>query len=412
MSNKNNAFSEKKGAHLSKIIGGTLLIVGTAIGGGMLALPVSASPGGFFNASLLLFGCWVLMTYSAFLILEINLWLPQNSNIISMAKATLGRKGEIIAWTSYLLLLYALICAYISSGTDIFHNLFQLIGINLPLWINSCLFVGVLGYVVYKGIESVDYVNRGLMTAKFAAYFLLVASVAPHIQLSNLQGGKASALIGSVTVMITSFGFASIIPSLRTYFNDDVKKLRLIITIGSLIPLLCYIIWILIILGVIPRNGSNSLDAVLHSGHSTTELTTSLSHFLNNPWITNFSRLFSSVCVATSFLGVSLGLSDFLADGFKIKKQGRGNVIIYAATFLPSLLIILFYPSIFILGISYAGIFCIILLALLPALMAYGGRYNKKIAHGYQVKGGKIALLILIVLISAIIVLSIKDSIS
>lgn len=403
---------KKQSSHLSKMIGGTLLIVGTAIGGGMLALPVAASPGGFFNSSLLLLLCWFLMTYSAFLILEVNLWLPPNSNIISMAKATLGRKGEVMAWTCYLLLLYALICAYISSGTDIFHNLFHLIGINLPLWLSSCLFVGILGFIVYKGIESVDYVNRGLMFAKLSAYILLVISISPHVQLSNLQGGKASALIGSVTVMITSFGFATIIPSLRAYFHDDVKKLRTIIMIGSLIPLICYIIWILVILGVIPRNGNNSLDAVLRSGHTTTELTTSLSIFLNNPWITNFSRLFSSICVATSFLGVSLGLSDFLADGLKVKKQGRGNLIIYSATFLPSLLIILFYPSIFILGISYAGIFCILLLALLPALMAYGGRYNKKIAHGYQPKGGKVTLIILILLVITIVIFSIKDSIS
>jgi tyrosine-specific transport protein len=37
-----------------KIIGGALLIVGTSIGGGMLALPIATAPSGFLGALLLL----------------------------------------------------------------------------------------------------------------------------------------------------------------------------------------------------------------------------------------------------------------------------------------------------------------------------------------------------------------------
>ena len=86
-----------------KLIGGILLIVGTSIGGGMLALPLSAAPGGFVSSSLLLFGCWLVMTFSAFLILEVNLRFPAGSNFISMAQGTLGKAGAWFAWLIYLL---------------------------------------------------------------------------------------------------------------------------------------------------------------------------------------------------------------------------------------------------------------------------------------------------------------------
>lgn len=396
----------------TKIIGGTLLIVGTTIGGGMLALPVAAAPGGFIHSAILLFACWAVMTLSALLILEVNLWLPTGSNIISMAKVTLGESGAVVAWLSYLLLLYSLLSAYTSSGTDILHSLLLLIGIELPLEFNSMLFVGLLGFVVYKGIQSVDYANRGLMFGKLSAYALLVISLAPHVDNANFQGGKAVALLGGTTVMITSFGFATIIPSLRAYYQSDVVKLRRTILVGSFIPLICYVAWIYVFLGVVPLSGDTALNEAMRTTHTTTELTAALSRALQNPWITEFSRFFTSICVATSFLGVSLGLSDFLADGLKIEKQGKGNLIIYSITFLPPLAIIFFYPDAFIIGISNAGIFCMILLVFLPALMVWRGRYHKNIATGYRVRGGKLSLLMLMLVASVIIGLGLVSNFS
>ncbi|WP_328287250.1 aromatic amino acid transport family protein, partial [Legionella pneumophila] len=104
----------------SKLIGGILLIVGTSIGGGMLALPVSTAEVGFTNSLFFLFFCWLVMTAGALLILEVNLRLPAGSNMISMAKSTLGLPGQVIAWITYLLLLYTLLAAYISGGSDVF----------------------------------------------------------------------------------------------------------------------------------------------------------------------------------------------------------------------------------------------------------------------------------------------------
>lgn len=378
----------------SKLIGGILLIIGTSIGGGMLALPISAASSGFIASSLLLFACWVIMTFCAFLVLEINLWLPKNSNIISMAKATLGTTGSLVAWFCYLMLFYCLLAAYISSGSDILHSFILKTGWASPNWFNAALFVILLGIVVYQGIQSVDYVNRALMFTKLGAYFILAACVVAYVNTEQLSNGNMHYLVASVTVMITSYGFATIVPSLRSYFNDDVKQLRKVILIGSLIPLTCYIIWDLVILGAIPTEGENGLLNMLSSGHSTTDLSHALSYYLNNNWITFFARVFTSVCVATSFLGVALAMSDFLADGLNLTKKGYDNVIIYSATFIPPFLISVFYPNAFIIGLSLGGIFCTILLVLYPGLMVWSGRYIKKFTSDYQVIGGKCSLLL------------------
>jgi tyrosine-specific transport protein len=63
----------------------------------------------------------------------------------------------------------------------------------------------------------------------------------------------------------------------------------------------------------------------------------------------------------------------------------------------PPVIIVMLKPGIFIAAIAYAGIYCIVLLAILPILMAWFGRYRKNLAVGYQVFGGKVLLAILLI---------------
>jgi len=382
----------------SKLIGGILLIVGTSIGGGMLALPVSTAEVGFGNSLFFLIACWLIMTSGALLVLEVNLRLPPGSNMISMAKSTLGLPGQIIAWITYLFLLYTLLAAYISGGSDVFNALLQKINVHLPTWVTSVVFTFIFSLIVYKGIRSVDYVNRGLMFGKLGVYILLVVIISAHISPTTLTGGSASAFTGMLMVLVTSFGFASIVPSLRDYFEDDIPTLRRVILLGSLIPLVCYIVWDAVIMGVVAREGSDGLIALMSSDHATSGLTEALNHSVHNRWISGFFGFFTSICMVTAFLGVSLGLFDFLADGLKLQKSGSQGKYTLALTFLPPLAVVLFNPGIYLHALSYAGVCCVILLLLLPAIMSWRGRKICVLATNEKqimVPGGNISLSIL-----------------
>ncbi|VVC75031.1 Tyrosine-specific transport protein [Aquicella siphonis] len=392
----------------SKLLGGILLVVGTTIGAGMLALPVATAQLGFWGSTVLLFACWGVMTACAFLFLEVNLWLPPNSNLVSMAGATLGKGGQAVAWVVYLVLLYSIICAYIAGGGDLFHYILATSGIQIPLSLASLLFTVLFGAVVYMGIRSVDYVNRGLMFGKLGALLLLICLVLPFVSSVNLSSGEFKNIVApsSLTVTAVSFGCLMIIPSLRTYFGEDVKTLRKAILIGTLIPLICYITWDMVIMGVIPLDGTPGLRAMLHSNSTNSDLVSALTTILQKDNVTVIAKFFTSICMATSFLSVSLSLSDFLSDGFKVKKQGIvGNAIVMGATFGPPIALVLFYPNAFMLGLEFAGISVFILMILLPPLMTWAGRYQKDFARaGYRVPANK-ALLALLVIFAAIMLL-------
>lgn len=378
----------------SRFIGGILLIVGTSIGGGMLALPVANAATGFWQSSLFLLICWAIMTLGALFILEANLYLPPGKHMVSMALATLGLPGLLIAWLSYLFLLYTLLSAYISGGADVFGDLFARISIHLNEWQASTLFTFLFGLVVYSGIRRVDLLNRGLMFGKLGVYFILVLLIAPHIQMNYLRGGDYHYISGTVMILITSFGFAIIVPNLRDYFNDDIKALRKVVLIGSLIPLLCYLAWDAIIIGSLPATGEGGIAALMHAEHTTSELAMTLAKTIQSKVISSLFNFFTSICMLTAFLGVSLCMISFLADGLNLTQKGKQGFGLFLLTFLPPLLVVIYYPGAYIHALNYAGIFCVILLLLLPALMTVFGRL--KFTPRYKVPGGKFSQWIVI----------------
>lgn len=382
----------------SKLIGGTLLVIGTTIGAGILALPIATAELGFLGSMLLLIGAWSIMTICAFLFLEVNLWLPENTNLISMAGATLGSVGQSVTWLVYLVLLYSIICAYIAGGGDLFHFLLTNIGIQMSVGAASVVFTMLFGAIVYFGIRAVDYVNRGLMFGKMGAYVLLVLLIIPFVSAANLASGEFQHIMApsSITVITVAFASLMVIPSLRTYFGKDVKTLRKSIFIGMTIPLLCYIAWDMAILGVVPMEGSLGLKTMLHSATSNSDLVTSLESLLQKSAVTSLAKFFTSICMTTSFLSISLCLSDFLADGLRMRKAGKSGVFIFLATFLPPLLVVLLYPNGFLMGLTFAGVCCFILFNLLPPVMVWRGRYHLSLSSvkEYRAPGGKLTLAI------------------
>src|SRR5579872_3602255 len=225
----------------NRLVGGILLVSGTATGAGMLALPVISSFGGFLPSFFLLGISWFFLFVTSLLLLDVNLAFPGEVNLITMAGRTLGTTGKAITWITYLLLLYSLTAAYIAGSAPLFvEALNYFTGISVPAWLGPFPLLILFGIFVYLGTQAVDRVNRLLMLGLIFTYFLLVAFLPSHIQPSLLQHICAKAMWIAVPVLITSYGFHIIIPTLTTYLNHDKKKLRLTLFIGSLIPFIIY----------------------------------------------------------------------------------------------------------------------------------------------------------------------------
>lgn len=386
---------------MNKTLGAILLVSGTTIGAAMLALPVVTGLAGFFPTAILFTFFWAFMLFTAFLILEVNLWFPKSSNMISMAKSTLGGFGEMFAWLAYLYLLYALMTAYLAGSGPIVNDFIDTAsGIDLPNWLGYTPLILLFLYFVIKGAHGVDAVNRWLMVALSAAFLLMVVLILPEIRLSNLFYSDFKALPPAVSVTATSFGFHIIIPSLTTYLNRDVKEIKKALIIGSLIPLATYLVWEAVTLGVIPLE---ALAMGYQEGANGARL---LTETMDRPLIEMIARAFAFFAIVTSFLGVSLSLADCLADGLNMRKWGHPSWLVDVLTIVPPLAIVAVNPRAFLTALEYAGTYgVIVLLCLMPALMVWRGRYVLKLKGEYEAPFGKLGLVLTLIVSLAIIFL-------
>ena len=377
------------------VLGGAIILAGTAIGGGMLALPVLTAAGGFIPAIVVLTLCWLFMAATGLLLMEVFLWSPKEVNIISMAKMTLGTPGKIVAWALYLFLFYSLTVAYISGGGKLVDAILDAFDQkSTPLWLGPLLFVGIFAPFAALGASAVDRVNRVLVSGLILSFLVFIVLGLKHIELNLLSHISWPLAFLATPVVFTSFGFQGTVPSITNYLGRDPFKVRKAILWGTFIPFLSYVIWEALILGVIPIG---KLELAKHAGDSAVA---PLKNVLHLPWLYTVGEFFAFFAIVTSFLGVTLGLIDFLSDGLKVKKDVQGKFLLSLLAFLPPLVFALFNPKVFIYALQYAGgLGCALLLGLLPILMVWRGRYTLKLSSTYSLFGGRVMLTILILFV-------------
>lgn len=370
----------------SRFIGATLIVAGTTFGAGMLALPMASGKAGFINSSLMLVGMWIFTCFAALITLEINLRFGGGYSISYLAEKTFGRAGKWLASLSIGLLFYALLSAYTTGGaTFLKTGVDNYFGISLPFPVMALSFIVMLGIFVYSSTRHVDYANRFLLFFKVSIFLCLVYSLIPFVKAQHLAhaGSEPNAFWLAIPLFFTSFGFHGSIPTLVNYVGPNPKYLRKVIIVGSIAPLFIYLLWQTVTLGALSPTGTEEQNVAAFIQH--------LNDATQSTAIGYFSNIFTFFAVSTSFLGVAIGLFDYLAESFK--KQNTSNERFQTAllTFVPPLFFALFYPNGFIMALGYAAIALSILAILLPVAVAYKLRQSNGITP-YKVIGGNVIL--------------------
>lgn len=382
---------------MNKTIGSTLIIAGTTIGGGMLAMPLTSAGIGFGFTVFLLIALWALLTYSALLFVEVYQTVESDAGIGTLAEKFFGKSGRIFATGILLIFLYALVSAYIAGGSAIFAGLLPQIATNTTaLQISGVLFTLLFGGIIFLGTSTVDRVNRFILSLKFTFFALVLLLLIPNVTWQNFMEVPLdnALLISATPIFFTAFGFHGSIPSLNRYLKGNTRALRFAIIIGTLIPLTAYILWQFATHGVL--NQATFLQ-ILAKDPTLNGLVVAITRSTGSKTIGIIVRLFSALALITSFLGVALGLFETLEDLFKRVKIPHSRKMVGLATFTPPLIFALFFPQGFILALGYAGQMFACYAIVLPVAMAWKLR-NQHDNLNYQVIGGKATLLITLII--------------
>jgi tyrosine-specific transport protein len=372
---------------------GALLVAGTTIGGGMLALPVMTGLGGFIPSIFIYLLCWAFMFGTGLLFLEVSQWVGNNANLVTMAETTLGVPGKIAAWFLYLFLFYCLTLAYVVGCGELIGMWFPM----LPDWAGPWVFAVLASPLVFAGAKVVGKLNVFLMLGLGLSFLFFVVLGAPYVKWELLKYANWPGSLIALPICFTSFAYQGIIPTLVEYMHHDIARSRRAILIGTLIPLFGYILWQWLILGIIPPEGPHGLINAMHLGQNAVQ---PLSYVLDNPLVYAMGEAFAFFALVTSFFGVTLGLVDFLADGLGLEKNNGNKLGICLGIFIPVLLIQAFNPHVFLRALELAGgIGCAALLGLMPILMVISGRYKQGRTAGYHLKGGGAILTLMLLFV-------------
>ena len=379
---------------MNKTIGSTLLVAGTMIGAGMLAMPLTSAGIGFGFTLVLLLGLWALLTFSALLFVELYQTAESDAGIGTLAEQYFGKAGRIIATAVLIIFLYALIAAYVSGGGSLLKDLLpESFGDKVSI----LLFTVIFGSFIVIGTHSVDKINRVLFFVMLAAFAVVLSLMLPEIKFDNLMATPIdnALIISASPVFFTAFGFHGSIPSLNKYLDGNVKALRISILAGSAITLCAYILWQMSTHGLLTQN---EFLQILKEDATLNGLVKATLAITGSNIIAGAVKLFSTLALVTSFLGVGLGLLECIEDLLKRSfNVTAGRISLGLLTFIPPLVFALFYPEGFILALGYAGQMFAFYAVVLPVSLVWKARRTHTDLP-YKVWGGNLTLIIVLVL--------------
>jgi tyrosine-specific transport protein len=358
--------AQRKQAGRLKVCCSALMITGVAIGIGLLALPVKTGLAGFFPSALAMLLLWVCMLSTGWALAGWITAVRLEVDFGSLYQSKLGYTGKLLTLVSYLILLYGAIVAHLAASGSVLEALFP--GV-MPAsgWIVA--FFVLSGLLTVFGLGVVERANRILIGFLFLVFGYLVFEVSSHVEVSRLRHTDWAFVMSTLPVMAAALTYHVVIPGVCEMLDYNLKDIRSAIALGSFLPVLIYILWMAVVIGALPLDGSiNSLAGAFDLDRpATIPLAAS---YPGSP-IRITAYLFSLAALIPSYILLSSSLNRFLRDLLP-KASPRRNFWALMLALPVCLFIVLIYPKLFLSALDLVGGFSIVLLfCLMPAVIAY-----------------------------------------
>lgn len=376
-----------------------MIIAGTTIGAGMLAIPIVTAGIWFYTAlAVMIFSALVLMSTGLYL-LEVGVQRPLGDNYHTLVREILGKKWSYFSSLCVVAAMYSAMYAYISTGTFTITDYISIPGTSaffIRVLVSSIFTLWVAGFVG-SSVRWVAHTTSILVGLMIITFLMMTVIALPQVSLSTLNRSQPTDLTHweywkylpyALPVCLASFGFHVNVPSLVKHFRGDITKVKYSVCLGVIIALVIYVIWLFIVYANIPR-------ASFHSVQGTEDEVVRMMHLLAGNLPSKSSRVlllesvrwFGLLALVTSFFGIGLALFDYFLDFFRLEENAKGRCWAGLLTFLPPYMASLIAPRGFVAAISFVGLTAAFWTVIIPVLLAYKLRPNLKIG-AYRVLGG------------------------
>ncbi len=333
-----------------------MLVVGTTVGGGFLAMPYFAAPTGFLPAVMMSVGAWAVLAASGLMVAEtlMHTWARSSGRAVSLLSATteyLGKKWGFIAAVSFFVMMN---CTLVSQLAKCGALAYFFSNGAVSHMSGAAMTAATIGAVSFSRMAAKvnAYATVGIFVSFTAICVFGMANLAP----SNLAFMNFAAALPALPGLFQLYTYGECLPTLVDMLRGDRRRIRRVILTGTTVPLLMYTAWLFVALA---QNGSWASSADLAQS------------MLESGGVLGAAT--ASVAIAASIstlIGGYLALSRFCADALRKKTVAHSKSVI-SLTLLPSLFFAFKGPEVYFSALQFSGaVVVIILWGILPPLMA------------------------------------------
>lgn len=314
--------------------GAISIIIGTAVGAGIFALPYAFAKAGYLVGAVYLV---VLGSVSIILIrayTEVVLRTPKRHQIVGYVRAYLGKRARVISLISFVIGITGALVAYtIQVGQFLLVVLGPSFGGAASTY--SYVFVGVMALVIFFGLGLIGRIEKYLVIVLLIIVGVIAVKGIGQIHTEQLMTFNPLYVFLPYGVALFALSAASAIPDAVDEI-DNKRKLGRAITWGIAIPVIIYIIFTLIVVGVC---GSATSEGAMNG----------LAPYLGE-----------GIVLVGSLLGVMTMSLAFMNLGMVLKEiyhfdLGLPNTAAWLAAILPPLAVFALKLTSFVSTIAFVG---------------------------------------------------------
>ncbi|KAF0905682.1 hypothetical protein E2562_008764 [Oryza meyeriana var. granulata] len=385
------------------------LIVGTAVGPGMLGLPSATIRSGPVPSTAAIILSWVYVVSSIVLVAELSFAAMEDGGVdevsfTGLASSTLGATLGAVVAVVYAALSFSLIVACVAGIGSLVSQLFPAVNLVLANALFPCFAGTLIAFFPFKAVDGANRALCGLMLVSITALVATGVSVGRSSMLKSLGFAcwRPAAILPAIPVTVLTLGFHVITPFICKIVGDSVYDARRAILIGGAVPLAMVLSWNAVILGLASSSGSAGFDDPI-------KLLLSV-----NPAALPAVRGFAFAALATSLIGYAVSFPKQLVDTVELivqrfsPKRGigqlsessrKGAILTWIVLIIP-IVIASFFSAAFSKALDFAGVYAnCFLFGILPPVMAWIHRSQKRKRSSDSCEdilpGGNVALLIL-----------------
>ena len=347
---------------MKKLLNAIFLISGTAIGAGLIALPLTSVNLGTNILVAIIFFMVFVAYKTSMMTVDLNVANGKSASIVDLSRSISGEKAFIISMISFYTLSFSLLSVYFSGIANTLSSFFDF---NDNFIIIICGFL--LFFILNLKYSAFSKLNSILVVSLLV--IILSAIIQIHTKETSImtsvyvvpQSISASEIIAFLPIIFTSFGVQNICPHIFESLNKDRGKIKIAFLIGILIPAVVYIIWNSCVFENILAGDVQFFQKLQNHQISVGELIQFLCKSSENMYMEIFFKILSLFAIITSAVGIGLGLKKSIEESVTSSKYMASAVVCGIPVAL-----CMAVPNAFINILSFGGMIATVFVIFVP----------------------------------------------